>query len=65
MQQDHTQAQGRPAVGERLQRVTHLKSRVTFNILTDDISLPRRDLPPEIARLLMYVLHPMSINSQD
>ncbi|GFG28363.1 hypothetical protein Cfor_01743 [Coptotermes formosanus] len=36
-----------------LQRVTHLKSRVMFNILTDDISLPRRDLPPEIIRLLI------------
>ncbi|XP_069672324.1 lipid scramblase CLPTM1L [Periplaneta americana] len=34
------------------QRVTHLKSRVTFNILTDDITLPSKDLPPEIARLL-------------
>lgn len=36
-----------------MQWVTHLKLHVTFNILTDDISLPRGDLPPEIARLLI------------
>lgn len=47
---DQISPQGRPDKG--LQRVTHIKSRVTFNILTDDISLPTRDLPPEVIRLL-------------
>ncbi|PSN48282.1 Cleft lip and palate transmembrane protein 1-like protein [Blattella germanica] len=37
---------------ERLQKVTHLKSRVTFNILAEDISLPRQNMPPELIRLL-------------
>ncbi|KAJ9587455.1 hypothetical protein L9F63_028292, partial [Diploptera punctata] len=43
---------GKNPKNERIQRVTHLKSRVTFNILTDDISLPSKNLPPEISRLL-------------
>ncbi|XP_068084776.1 lipid scramblase CLPTM1L isoform X2 [Anabrus simplex] len=34
------------------QPVTHIKSRVTFNILTGDITLPSRNLPQEIARLI-------------
>lgn len=65
VQQDEKRAQGRPALDVRSQRVTHLKSRVTFNILTDDISIPRRDVPPEIAPLLMYVLQYLSIISKD
>ncbi|XP_021939566.1 cleft lip and palate transmembrane protein 1-like protein isoform X2 [Zootermopsis nevadensis] len=52
---DEKRAQGRPALDVRSQRVTHLKSRVTFNILTDDISIPRRDVPPEIAPLLIVI----------
>ncbi|PNF24787.1 Cleft lip and palate transmembrane protein 1-like protein [Cryptotermes secundus] len=51
LKKDQLSTQDKP--DERLQRVTHLKSRVTFNILTDDISLPTSHLPPEIARLLI------------
>ena len=49
--QDH-KSEGKKHKDERVQKVTHLKSRVTFNILADDINLPRQNLPPEIIRLL-------------
>ncbi|XP_063220844.1 lipid scramblase CLPTM1L [Bacillus rossius redtenbacheri] len=33
--------------------VSHIKSRVTFNVMTDDIVLPQYGLPPELIRLIM------------
>ncbi|XP_049781476.1 cleft lip and palate transmembrane protein 1-like protein [Schistocerca cancellata] len=39
--------------GKSIRPVAHLKSRITFNILTDDIKFPVKNLPPEIAQLLV------------
>lgn len=32
--------------------VTHMKTRVTFNVLTDEIALPGYQVPPELSRFL-------------
>jgi hypothetical protein len=44
LKKDQSPTQDRP--DEQLQWVTHLKSHVTFNIPTNNISLPRGDHPP-------------------
>lgn len=35
--------------------VTHIKSRVTFTIMTDDIKLPIHNVPIELVNHLKYV----------
>nr|CAD7269005.1 unnamed protein product [Timema shepardi] len=32
--------------------VTHIKSRLTFNVMTEDVELPQYHLPPELVRLI-------------